>query len=115
MRRYLYPMLCSGVAALLLSPFFLPQRRTRAEGTAGQPLKKKISRDIVKKVSDGRGADLVRVIIQPVNQPELSLDSTLEFTGSNIRKLKLFQTRIVTLSAQAAVSLAQRRCLRFAQ
>src|SRR5690349_10304679 len=110
MRRHLYPILCSGVAAvaLLLSPFFFPERRTRAEGTAGQALKKKISRDIVKKVSDGHGADLVRVIIQPVNQPELSLDSTLEFTGSNIRKLKLFQTRIVTLPAQAALTLASR-------
>ena len=109
MRRYHYPMLCSGVAvALLLSPFFFPERRVRAEGTSGQSLKSKISRDIVKKVSDGHGADLVRVIIQPVNQPELSLDSTLELTGSNIRKLKLFQTRIVTLSAQAAVTLASR-------
>ncbi|HZI48619.1 MAG TPA: S8 family serine peptidase, partial [Pyrinomonadaceae bacterium] len=109
MRRHLYPILCSGFAiALLLSPSFFPERRTRAEGTAGQPLKKKISRDIVNKVSQGHGADLVRVIIQPVNQPELSLDSTLEYTGSNIRKLKLFQARIVTLPAQAAVTLASR-------
>src|SRR5689334_15506973 len=109
MRRHLYPILCSGVAiALLLSPSFFPERRTRAEGTAGQPLKKKISRDIVNKVSQGHGADLVRIIIQPVNQPELSLDSTLEYTGSNIRKLKLFQARIVTLPAQAAVTLASR-------
>src|SRR5689334_21806428 len=102
MRRFLYLIVCSGVLTLLILPFFLPEQRTRAEGTSSYPLKRMISREIVKKVSDGHGADLVRVIIQPVNQPELSLDSTLEFTGSNIRKLKLFQTRIVTLPAQAA-------------
>ena len=108
MRRYFYPILCSGVLALLFSPFFFPGKRTRAEGTSGQSQKRKISRDIVARVAQGHGADLIRVIIQPVNQPELSLDSTLEYTGSNIRKLGLFQTRIVTLPAQAALTLASR-------
>src|SRR6185437_2132189 len=51
----------------------------------------------------------IRVIVRPANQSaDFSLDSTLEYTGSNIRKLKLFQTRIVTMPAQAAAALASR-------
>src|ERR1051325_297682 len=93
MKRFLFPMLWIGVLAVLISPFFVSERRTRAEGTSGVPQKQKVSRDLATKVAQGRGSDLVRVIIQPVDQSPLSLDSTLEFTGSNIHKLKLFQTR----------------------
>src|SRR5689334_757029 len=110
MKRFLYLALWSGFFSLLLSPwlFSISETRTRAEGTASVQLSRKISKDLLKKVTGGRGGELVRVIIQPVNQPDLSLDSTLELTGSNVRKLKLFQTRIVTLPAQAAVALAAR-------
>src|ERR1043165_6577262 len=107
MRRYLYPILWSGVIVVIAAAFFVSERRTTAESTSGVA-PKKVSRDIAEKVNEGHGADLVRVIIQPVNQPDSTLDSTIEFTGSNVRKLKLFQTRIVTLPAQAAMMLASR-------
>ena len=71
--------------------------------------KRKVSKDILKKVADGKGADFVRVIIQPANQTDSSIDSTLEDSGgSNIRKFKNFAVRVVTLPAQAAVNLANR-------
>lgn len=118
MKRFIFPMLWSGFASLLLLTLFIPERRTQAQALIGVqldghivlnvPLDRKISEDILKKVSAGNGADLIRVIIQPSSEPELSLDTTLEYTGSNIRKLKSFRSRIVTLPAQAAVNLASR-------
>ncbi len=57
----------------------------------------KISRDILKKMADGRGGDFVRVIIQPSGQPDLTLDTTLEYSGgSNIKKFKNYGVRVVT-------------------
>ena len=65
MKRFLYPILWSGIFSLLLSPwlFSVFERRTQAEGTSTVQLSRKISKDLLKKVTDGRGADLVRVII----------------------------------------------------
>ncbi len=70
---------------------------------------RKVSKDILKKVEEGHGAELVRVIIQPTQQSDLSIDSTLEDSGgSNIRKFKNFAVRVVTLPVQAAVNIASR-------
>ncbi|HEY0727704.1 MAG TPA: S8 family serine peptidase, partial [Pyrinomonadaceae bacterium] len=118
MKRFIFPMLWIGFALTLLSALFVVERRTQAQIVTDiqlsiptildAPLDRKVSRDILTKVSSGKGAELIRVIIQPATAPELSLDSTLEFTGSNIRKLKSFRSRIITLPAQTAVNLASR-------
>src|SRR5580765_3529684 len=108
MKRFLRPILWSGVLSLLLSLLFVVQTHTRAEQSA-QPTDRKISKDIIKKVRDGRGGDFVRVIVQPAAWGDLSLDSTLETNGgSNIKKFRNFPVRVVTLTATAAANLASR-------
>src|SRR4029453_15346786 len=83
---------------------FLFQNGTRAESTVS--LEKKVSKDILKKVSEGRGGEFVRVIIQPANAADISIDSTLVVSGGeNIRKFKNFAVRVVTLPVSAAINL----------
>ena len=107
MKRYLNPILWSGFAALLISSLFVFENRTHAESAAS--LQRKISKDILQKVAEGKSADFVRVIVQPANPTDVSIDSTLETSGgSNIRKFKNFAVRIVTLPVSAAVALANR-------
>ena len=107
MKRYQNPWLWSSFAALLFSALFLFQNGTRAESTVS--LERKVSKDILKKVSEGRGTEFVRVIIQPTNPADISIDSTLIYSGGeNIRKFKNFAVRVVTLPAAAAVNLAAR-------
>ncbi|HEV8368105.1 MAG TPA: hypothetical protein VGQ39_09145, partial [Pyrinomonadaceae bacterium] len=109
MKRLLYLILWSAALSLLVSSPLIFERRTHAEANSDAQLQRKISKDILKKVENGRGADLVRVIVQPVNWGDLSLDSTLETEGgSNIRKFKNFPVRVVTLPATAAANLAAR-------
>ena len=109
MKRFLYPILWSAVVALSLLSSFVFENRTHAESTTTVSVERKVSKDILKKVADGKGAEFVRVIIQPANQADTSIDSTLEDSGgSNIRKFKNFAVRVVTLPAQAAVNLASR-------
>ena len=109
MKRFLYPILWSAVVALVVLSLFVFEKRTHAESTNTASVERKVSKDILKKVADGKGADFVRVIIQPSNQTDTSIDSTLEDSGgSDIRKLKNFAVRVVTLPAQAAVNLANR-------
>src|SRR6185503_345557 len=107
MKRFPYPIIWSIFASLaLLSPFVF-ETSSRAESDA-QP-RKKISPDILKKASEGKGAEFVRVVIQPAYQSETSVDSAIETTGaSDIRKLKNFKVRIATLNVNAAVALAER-------
>ena len=63
MKRFPYPIIWSIFASLaLLSPFVF-ETSSRAESDA-QP-RKKISADILKKASEGKGAEFVRVVIQP--------------------------------------------------
>src|SRR6185369_4373 len=101
----IFPILWGGLVSLLLAPFFVFQQRTHAEGQ----LKRKISKDIQQKVDAGKGGDFVRVIIQPANSQDLSIDSTIETSGgSNLRKFKNFAVRVATLPASAAVNLANR-------
>ena len=110
MKRFLYPILWSAVVALLLLSLFVFEKQDpRGIQQRRAVCQRKVSKDILKKVADGRGADFVRVIIQPANQADASIDSTLEDSGgSNIRKFKNFAVRVVTLPAQAAVNLASR-------
>ncbi len=108
MKRLFHPILWSCIVSLLLLPLVVSERRTRAETTADVQLARKLSKEIIKQVTDGKGADLVRVIVQPVSEPDSSLDTTLENTGSNVRKLKTFRARIVTVPAHVAVNLAAR-------
>src|SRR5215213_9854865 len=109
MKRFLYLIVGSGLLTLLLSPSVL-EKRTRAESITSVPLQRKISKDILEKVAEGRSSDLVRVIIQPAaNEPDFLMDSTLESSGgSNIRKFKNFPVRVGTLPVQAAVAIASR-------
>ncbi|HEX6648220.1 MAG TPA: S8 family serine peptidase, partial [Pyrinomonadaceae bacterium] len=109
MKRFKNPILWSGIVSLLFLSLFIFAYRTHAESSNTVHLERKVSKDILKKVSDGRGADLVRVIIQPAQQSDTLTDSTLEESGgSNIRKLKNFAVRIVTLPVNAAMNIAAR-------
>jgi len=107
MKRCLNPWLWSIFAAILCLALFLVQNRTHAESTVA--LNRKVSKDILKKVADGRGADFVRVIVQPANSADPSIDTILVYSGGeNIRKFKNFAVRVVTMPASAAVNLAAR-------
>ena len=95
--------------SLLFLSLFVFEQGTRAESDGSTHPERKVSKDILKKVADGKGADFVRVIIQPGEPADTSIDSTIEDSGgSNIRKFKNFAVRVVTLPAQAAVNLANR-------
>src|ERR1700741_362149 len=107
MKRFIFPILWCGFVSLLLLPLFVFQQRTHAESD-GQP-KRKVSKDIMQKVTGGKGGDFVRGIIQPASSQDLSIDSTIEYSGgSNIRKFKNFGVRVATSPASAAVNLANR-------
>ncbi|HEX7772536.1 MAG TPA: S8 family peptidase, partial [Pyrinomonadaceae bacterium] len=110
MKRFIYPMLWSSFCLLLFLSLFVFEQGTRAESDGDTHPERKVSKDILKKVADGRGADFVRVIIQPASSADASIDSTIEYSGgSNIRKFKNFAVRVATLPAQAAVNLASRK------
>src|SRR6266571_7820762 len=67
------------------------------------------SKDLIEKVNNGRGGDLVRVIIQPAGAWDSPLDSTVGSSGgSNIRQFQNFRIRAVTISADAALALSTR-------
>src|SRR6266571_4664332 len=68
------------------------------------------SKDLIEKVNNGRGGDLVRVIIQPAGAWDSPLDSTVESSGgSNIHQFQNFRIRAVTISADAALALSTRK------
>src|SRR3954465_2734653 len=97
MKRLIYLTLWSSLVSLLFLSLLGLERTTHADSITTVPLQRNISKDILQKFAEGKNLDLVRVIIQPANQPEL-LDSTLQYSGgSNIRKFKNFPTRVVTL------------------
>src|ERR1041385_524232 len=109
MKRFFFPILWISVFALLFTTLFVCQPKTHAAADLTVSLNRKVSKDILKKVTDGHGADFVRVIIQPASTTDLSIDTTIEYSGgSNIRKFKNFAVRVATLPAQAAVNLATR-------
>src|ERR1700752_1379681 len=107
MKRFVFPILWSGFVSLLLLPFFVFEHRTHAAPDA--PPKRKVSKDIIQKIAEGKGGDFVRVIIQPVSLSDQSIDTTIEYSGgSNIRKFWNFAVRVATLPANAAANLASR-------
>src|ERR1044072_1555379 len=106
MKRFIYPILWSSFLSLLFLTLFVFEPGTRAESNG---VERKISKDILKKVADGRGADFVRVIIQPASPADTSIDSTIEGSGgSNIRKFKNFAVRVATLPAAKGRKTAAR-------
>jgi hypothetical protein len=108
MKRFIFLTLWSGFVSLLFLSLFVFQGTTHADSSTSVPLQRKVSQDILQKVAEGRGSDLVRVIIQPAAPPDV-LDSTIEYSGgSNLRKFKNFSVRVVTLPVQAAVAIASR-------
>src|SRR5437764_6042365 len=107
MQRFVDLVVCSGILSLFLLSACPLETKTHAESTVS--LERKVSKDILNKFQNGQGADLVRVIIQPVNPADIMIDSTLELSGgSNIRKFKNFSVRVGTLPVQAALALAGR-------
>src|SRR6476659_6394358 len=109
MKRFKYPILCSGVFSLLFLTLFVFQARTHAYSSSDVHIDQKVSKEILRKIAEGRGSDFVRVIIRPANTSDTSIDSTIEYSGgSNLRKFKNFAVRVATLPAQAAANLASR-------
>jgi serine protease AprX len=103
------------LSAFLVTAFLLPvwpqlfPKKTvvHAEATGNR---RKASSDLKHKVNSGRGNDRVRVIIQPVNSWNTTLESTVQNSGgSNERQFQNFRLRAVTISAKAALELANRQ------
>src|SRR5215471_2608921 len=70
---------------------------------------RKASTDLKQKIDRGRGDDLVRVIIQPADEWNPELESTVQHSGGrNVRQFRNFRLRVVTMSAKAAAALATR-------
>src|SRR5262245_50283984 len=106
MKRFLHPILWSSLLSLLFLALFVFENKTQADNAHPQ---RKVSKDILKKIADGRGSDFVQVIIQPASPADSSIDSTIaDSGGSNIRKFNNFAVRVATLPAQAAANLASR-------
>src|SRR5690349_5235324 len=103
MKRFPYPILWSLVASVALFSPFVFETRSRAQSLTNLQVVtfeqtpdvyhgRKVSDDLLKKIADGKGAEFVRVVIQPVNQSDLTVDSAIETSGaSDIRKLKNFK------------------------
>src|SRR5215213_4596831 len=115
MKRFTHPILWSLLVSLVLISALTFERRTRAEeltstqALSDVPVGSKISKDILQKVAEGKGAEFVRVVIQSATQSELSIDSAIEYSGgSDVRKLKNSKVRIATLPVSAAVAMASR-------
>src|ERR1044072_6643119 len=107
MKRYQNPWLWSSCVAIVCAALFVVQTRSHAESVVA--LDRKVSKDILKKVAEGRGGDFVRVIVQPASSSDLSIDTTLVSSGGeNIRKFQKFAVSVVTLPVSAAVALAAR-------
>src|SRR5215510_15734959 len=107
MKRFPFLFL-GGFFSLILAFQYLCERRARAESTDDP--RPKLSRDILEKVAAGKGADLIRVIIQPADQLDSDLDSSIETAGgSNVRRYQNFRARVVTLSANAALVLSTKK------
>src|SRR4030095_12337035 len=102
MKRFLYLMLVGGLFSLLLAiktPF---QRRARADS-----IPRKLSKDILQKVESGGGSEQVRVIVQPAGSWDSQLDSAVQASGAiEVHSYQNFPLRVVTMSADAAVDLA---------
>ena len=109
MTRFFRPILWSGLLSLLFFALFVTQTHTKAERSSALEPHGKLSRDILKKVKDGRGSDRVRVIVQPTSSADRSLDSNLAADGgTDIKRFRNFPVRVVTLTARAAANLAKR-------
>jgi hypothetical protein len=109
MTRFFRPILWSGLLSLLFFALFVTQTHTQAERKSAPEPHRKLSRDILKKVKEGRGSDRVRVIVQPTSLADRSIDSNLAADGgTDIRKFRNFPVRVVTLTATAATNLAKR-------
>ena len=83
-----HPMKRTVLSAFLVAAFLLPvwpqllPKKTvvRAEATGNS---RKASSDLKHKVNSGRGNDLVRVIIQPVNAWNATIESTVQNSGGS--------------------------------
>ncbi|HET9786390.1 MAG TPA: hypothetical protein VFP47_04615, partial [Pyrinomonadaceae bacterium] len=62
----------------LLFAFQTNGGRTHAEANSNPDRPRKVSRDLVEKVNNGHGNELVRVIIQPTAAWEATLEETVE-------------------------------------
>src|SRR5215471_4499051 len=107
MKLTLLPVLLVVSLLLPISPQALPKHN----GFHGQHPRnsRKWSTDLKQKIDRGRGDDLVRVIIQPANGWNHTLDSAVQNSGgNNVRQFRNFHLRAVTMSAKAAAALAAR-------
>src|SRR5262252_9571233 len=104
------PLLSALLVASSLLPF--PQQLFPQKGVVhAQEIhsRRKASADLKEKVDRGRGDDLVRVIIQPANPADRTLESTIRNSGGrNQRQFRNFHLRTVTIPARAALALAKR-------
>src|SRR5690349_7678463 len=107
-------LLITLVCVSLLCPF---SAGARIQGSATKNQKPhkptsgiKASPDLKLKKDNGRGNDVVRVIIQPASAVAgQDVDTELvDFAGRNVRKFHQLQFRVANMSANAALALAER-------
>ena len=107
-------LLITLLCVSLLCPF---SARARIQGTATKSQqavkstsRSKTSPDLRMKKNNGRGNDLVRVIIQPASVVAgRDIDTELVgLAGRNVRKFRQLGFRVANMSANAALALAER-------
>ncbi|MGH9962148.1 MAG: S8 family serine peptidase, partial [Pyrinomonadaceae bacterium] len=104
----IFLLVCASLSLGLPSVLNLDQT-ARAKSAPAAKSPRKISADIIERVKKGRGTDRVRVIVQPKNAPDSSLDSAVESLGGrDIKRFRNFPIRVLTLPAHAAAVLAAR-------
>ena len=104
-------LLITLLCVSLLCPFSVGARiqasATKTQQAVKPTFRSKASPDLRMKKDNGRGSDLVRVIIQPASVVA-GKDIDTELAGRNVRKFRQLGFRVANLSANAALALAER-------
>src|SRR6266540_334680 len=108
------PLLLTFLFVCLLLPLnaYLTPKGGITSAQSGENLGqlRKASHDLKNKVDKGAGNDLVRVIIQPVENWDATLDSDVRNAGAtDVRQFQNFRAHVVTMPASAALALASRQ------
>src|SRR6185295_1623476 len=108
MKRLSFPLLCSALLSLLLLSLFVFERRTHAQPDAPRR-SHKVSKEILQKIADGQGSDVISVIVQSAESNDSDLESTLEMAGANnIGTMGHLGVRVADVRADQVTALAER-------
>src|SRR5215472_11159881 len=99
---------------LLVSSTFVFDGRARAEQDKQPRRGKKASAELIKRIDQGKGGELVKVIVQPAPTWDDTTESTVRNSGAGgMRGFRNLNLRVLTLPANAAMALASRSDVAF--